>query len=152
MGFERSKGAAVNRQIQLLASAPLFQSMSERELEEVLGLGQEVEYAAGQPITEVGMAAMDFYLILEGEARLDVPDIRTETIGSGSTFGEMAVLDGGLRSASVTAISHVLTLRIGRPEFIALLDRHGSISRKLLVEVSARLRRAEDQARGRRNG
>ena len=149
---EPSEGAVVNPQIQMLASAPLFQSLTERELAEVMELGQEIEYAAGQPITEVGMAAMDFYVILEGEARIDVPGIRTAIIGPGSTFGEMAVLDDEPRSASVTAVSHVVALRIGRAEFVALLDRHGSIARKLLVEVSTRLRRAEDQARAGRDG
>jgi CRP/FNR family transcriptional regulator, cyclic AMP receptor protein len=131
-----------------LASVPLFQGLSAKELDQISRLGQEVEFGAGQPIVETGTSAMDFYLIVDGEAALAVPGGRTQTLGPGSTFGELSVLDGEPRSASVTATSRVVALRIPRPEFIAMLDQHGTVARKILVELSRRLRRAEDAARG----
>ncbi len=134
-------------EVQVLASVPLFNGLSEAELGELLRLGREVEYASGDAIVEAGMGAMDFYLILEGTATLEVPGVRRDELGPGASFGEISVLDGQPRSASVTARSRVLALRIGRPEFITLLDTHGSVARKILVQVCGRLRRAEERIR-----
>jgi CRP/FNR family cyclic AMP-dependent transcriptional regulator len=135
------------REVQLLASVPLFNGLSGAELRELLHLGREVEYPSGDAIVEAGMSAMDFYLIMEGTAILEVPGVRRDELGPGASFGEISVLDGQPRSASVTAGSRVLALRIGRPEFIALLDAHGSVARKILVQMCGRLRRAEERIR-----
>jgi CRP-like cAMP-binding protein len=55
----------------------------------------------------------------------------------------MAVLDGGPRSATIVALSLVSCLRLGRPAFLRLLNEHGSIGRKMLVEMSKRVRATE---------
>ena len=64
-------------------------------------------------------------------------------LGPGDYFGEISVLDGGRRTATIVAETRVWTLRLDRSKFIPLLDRHGSIGRKLLVEMCGRLRAAE---------
>jgi CRP/FNR family transcriptional regulator, cyclic AMP receptor protein len=135
-------------ELRILGSIPLFDDLTDDELSDVLAVGQEVEFGPGQPIVETGTQAMDFYMVIDGEASLTVPGGRTENLGPGSTFGELAVLDGQPRSASVIAASRVVALRIPRPEFIAMLDHHGTMARKILVQVSARLRRAEEAAGG----
>ena len=141
------EGRVSGREVAMLRSVPLFQDLTDEELETVLAVGKEIEYRAGDGLVEAGLRAMDFYLILEGEAELHVPGGRRERLGPGSAFGEISVLDGEPRSATVTATTRVLALRIGRPEFIPLLDRHGSVGRKILVEMGGRLRRAERAAR-----
>jgi CRP-like cAMP-binding protein len=87
-----------------------------------------------------------------GEGLLPHPERPGLGLGSGATtpearsrhhFGEMSLLDGGSRSATVRAEEPVLALRLDRSNFLALLDNHGSIGRKLLVELSSRLRAAE---------
>jgi CRP/FNR family cyclic AMP-dependent transcriptional regulator len=129
--------------IDALRRVPLFAGLSRKELGEVLVLGEEMEFAPGRSLVEAGTEARDFYLLLDGSAKLSVPGRRPATLGPGDYFGEMSVLDGGPRSATVTALTHGWALRIDRSGFVRLLDAHGSIGRKILVELSQRVRRAE---------
>jgi CRP-like cAMP-binding protein len=130
----------------LLASVPLFHGLPRQELVEIVRTGSEREFAPGDPIVEAGLEAMDFYLVLEGQATLTVPGRPPASIGPGSYFGEMSVLDGEPRSATVVAETRVLALRIARQDFVALLDRNGRVARRILEVVVGRLRRAEEQA------
>ena len=129
----------------LLASVALFRGLSSRELSQIIKAGDEAEFAPGTPIVEHGMRAADFYLILEGMARVSVPKKKPRTLGPGDYFGEISVLDGGPRTASVVAEGRVLTFRLRRDAFTTLLDQHGTIGRKILVEMTGRLRYAESR-------
>lgn len=129
--------------VEMLRSVPLFQGLSRRQVGQIAQLGREMEFLPGESIVETGLKAMDFYLILSGRARLRVPGRRTRALGPGDYFGEISVLDGGPRTATVTAETRVWALRLDRSKFIPLLDRHGSIARKILVEMCGRLRSAE---------
>jgi CRP-like cAMP-binding protein len=133
----------VDATLHLLGAVPLFQGLSKRELTEVLSVAREVEFPAGIDIVTEGHKAIDFFLLLDGEATVTVRGRRSKRLRPGDYFGEMSVLDGGPRSATVTAESQVWALRLDRSKFLALLDRHGSIGRKILVELSGRLRAAE---------
>jgi CRP/FNR family cyclic AMP-dependent transcriptional regulator len=126
-----------------LRKVPLLATLSRRDLTRILDLGKEQEFRAGATITKTGNLGRDFYLILDGKARVTVPGRRTTTLGPGDYFGEMAVLDGGPRSATIEAVTRLFTLRIGRTEFLAMLDAYGTVGRKILVEMSRRVRRAE---------
>jgi CRP/FNR family cyclic AMP-dependent transcriptional regulator len=132
-----------NERVEMLRSVPLFQGLSRRQVAQILKLGRELEFPPGEPIVERGYKAMDFFLILNGKAKLRVPGRRTRSLGPGDYFGEISVLDGGPRTATITAETRVWTLRLDRSRFIPLLDRHGSIGRKILVEMCRRLRAAE---------
>jgi CRP/FNR family cyclic AMP-dependent transcriptional regulator len=129
--------------IRAMRAVPLLSGLSEADIGRVLGVGQEKEFRAGDPIVEEGDQACDFYLLLRGQARLNVPGRGETTLATGDHFGEMAVLDGEPRSASIRAETDVTALRIGRESFLGLLNAHGSIGRKLLVEMSKRVRQAE---------
>ena len=129
--------------IAALRGVPLLSSLSRQDLSRILELGREQEFRKGAVITKAGNQARDFYLILEGRTRLTVPGRRSATLGPGDYFGEMSVLDGEPRSATIEALTHVLALRIGRTHFLAMLDEFGSVGRKMLVEMSKRVRRAE---------
>lgn len=131
-----------------LGSVGAFKGLSQSEIREIARIGSEVEFAAGSTLVEQGMQGADFYLILEGQARLDVPKKAPRAIGPGDSFGEISVLDGGPRTATVTAETRVLAFRISRDQFKPLLDRHGSIGRKILVEMCGRVRYAESRMPG----
>lgn len=132
-----------DKRLEMLRSVPLFQGLSRRELAGILEAGREVEFAPGEIIVERGLKAMDFYLIMDGQASLKVPARKVSMLGPGDYFGEISVLDGEPRSATITAETRMWALRLHRSRFIPLLDRHGSIARKILVEMCSRLRRAE---------
>jgi CRP/FNR family cyclic AMP-dependent transcriptional regulator len=135
----------VDPRLHLLGAVPLFQGLSRQDLAEVLAVAREVEFPAGIDIVSEGSKAMDFFLILDGEAGVTIRGRRSQSqkLRPGDYFGEISVLDGGPRSATVTAETPVWALRLDRSKFLALLDRHGSIGRKILVEMSRRLRAAE---------
>ncbi|HZA27482.1 MAG TPA: cyclic nucleotide-binding domain-containing protein [Actinomycetota bacterium] len=134
-----------NERVEMLRSVPLFNGLSRRQVAQILKLGREMEFSPGETIVEHGLQAMDFYLIMNGQAKLRVPGRRARTLGPGDYFGEISVLDGGRRTATITAENRVWALRLDRSRFIPLLDRHGSIARKILVEMCARLRAAEGE-------
>jgi CRP/FNR family cyclic AMP-dependent transcriptional regulator len=129
--------------LQRLRSVPLFQGLSKRDVSRILSIGDEVEFLAGQTIVEKGLQAQDFYLVLQGRAKLTVPGRKRGTLGPGDYFGEISVLDGGPRSANIVAETRIRLLRIDRRNFIPVLDRYGSIGRKILTEMCGRLRAAE---------
>jgi CRP-like cAMP-binding protein len=132
--------------IEALRKVPLLAGLSKRDLARVLALSEEQEFFPGKVIVKTGNQARDFYLILSGEAQLTVPGRKTAVLGPGDYFGEMAVLDGQPRTATIVAQTHLLVLRIGRADFVKLLNGYGSIGLKILVEMSRRLRAAEKDA------
>jgi len=127
----------------LLRSVPLLERLSQTELAEVLASGEVVAFDAGTDLVREGDAATDVYVILSGRATVWVRGRHRQQLGPGDHFGEISVLDGGPRSATVRADEDVRVLRLGRAAFVDLLERHAEIGRALLVELSARLRAAE---------
>jgi CRP/FNR family cyclic AMP-dependent transcriptional regulator len=129
--------------LSMLASVPLFEGLSRRELTTVYEAGKEVTFDEGKPIVEEGATGAGFHLILEGEAAVLVGGRKRASLGPGDYFGEMALLDGGPRSATVKAMTPVHTLTLASWAFVPLVDKNPPIARKLLVELSRRLRNLE---------
>ncbi len=127
----------------LLRSVPLFHGLSTRELREVRRAGEDVQFPQGETIVSEGLLASDFYLLLAGQAEVLMRGRRRRVLEPGDYFGEMSVIDGGPRSATVRALTRVTALRLDRRAFLRLLDREGSIGRKILLVMSERLRAAE---------
>lgn len=130
--------------LQMLKSVPLFEGLTNKEIEAVLRVGKEVSHEAGHDIVEQGKRGVGFHLITEGKARVLVRGRTTAHLRAGDYFGEMSLLDGQPRSATVRAETDVRTLSLASWDFLPLIDRHPSIARKMLLEMSRRLRDAED--------
>jgi CRP-like cAMP-binding protein len=135
-----------DQRIEALRKVPLLAGLSKRDLARVLALAKEVEFWAGDVIVKDGDQADDFYLLARGNAKLSVPGRRTAILDPGDYFGEMAVLDGGPRTATIVAEDHGWALRIERSDFLRLLDAYPSIARTILIEMSKRVRAAEASA------
>jgi len=133
--------------IELLRWVPLFQDLSRREIRRIVEAGRELEFPPGRMMVQEGSVASDFYLILSGRATVSRNLRKVRSLRSGDFFGEISVLDGGPRSATVVAETRVLVFRLDRPAFLRLLRTEGSISRKLLQGMAARLRSAERAGR-----
>jgi CRP/FNR family cyclic AMP-dependent transcriptional regulator len=129
--------------MELLRWVPLFQDLSRREVRKLVEAGRELEFPPGRMIVQEGAVASDFYLILSGRATVSRNLRKVRGLEAGDFFGEISVLDGGPRSATVVAETRVLVFRLDRPAFLRLLRTEGSISRKLLQGMAARLRSAE---------
>lgn len=128
---------------QMLSSVDLFSQLSPRELQQVENLGKQVEFEADRKIATAGASGIAFHLILEGEATVETADGRTERLGPGDYFGEIALIDGQPRSATVTAATRLRTLSLVSWDFRDLLVRTPSISFKLLEALCRRLHAAE---------
>ena len=122
--------------LDLLASVPLFAGCNRRELGQIAGLGTEVHRSAGAVLTEQGRVGLEFMLILEGHARCLIDDVEVGVYGPGDHFGELALLDGGRRAATIVATTDMELLVLHRGEFFQLLDSAPSIARKLLVTMA----------------
>jgi CRP/FNR family transcriptional regulator, cyclic AMP receptor protein len=127
----------------VLEGVPLFRGLSRRDLRRVAALARTKRFAAGSPIVRAGDPGSAFYVILDGKARVTPPSGRPSILRAGDSFGEMALLDGAPRSASVTAAEDVLTMWIGRAGFSKLLRREPQLAHALLGTLAARLRAAE---------
>ncbi len=125
-----------------LGRTSLYAQLPERDLLLVAELARPIHFEPGTAITSEGDDAGRFYLITEGEARAEVGGQAHDRVRAGDAFGEIALIDGGPRSATVITETPVDALTIACSNFRPLLREHRSIAEALLVEMCRRLRLA----------
>jgi CRP/FNR family cyclic AMP-dependent transcriptional regulator len=126
---------------EVLAEMPLFSSIGKRRLRKIVQEARFAEYALGDSVILTGAPADSFYVILGGKAKVvGKPGARTLT--TGDYFGEMALLDGGPRSATVVATDILHVMRLPRETFLRLLSQAG-VAQEITTELGARVRRLE---------
>lgn len=128
--------------IKMLSSVPLFNGLSRRELNTILRMAKEVTHEEGQKIVAEDTEAVGFHLILEGRATVSTRGRKRAELGPGDYFGEMSLLDGQPRTATVSPTEPMKTLAIASWDFMPMIDKFPSIARKMLAEMSRRLREA----------
>jgi len=131
-----------------LIDVPLFAGLSKRHLRHIAGLCEEVQFAEGTSLAEEGKPGDSFYVLLEGEAKVIRSGRRLDRLIPGDFFGEIALIDGGPRTASVVATTPVTTLTISRKRFRKMLEEDASIVLAMLEELAKRLRNNERSAIG----
>ena len=129
--------------IERIKSVPLFSEFGEKELQRVAAIAKEVVFPQGKVIAKQGETGVGFHMISEGEATVSVDGVEHATLGPGSYFGEISLIDGGPRSATVTAKSDMKTVSLTSWDFNALLDQFPELSRTLLKQLCRRLRDVE---------
>jgi CRP-like cAMP-binding protein len=130
--------------IERIRSVPLFSDFGKRDLRRVAAIAKVVEFPAGKVIAKQGESGVGFHMISEGEATVSVDAVDHGTLGPGSYFGEISLIDGGARSATVTAATDLKTVSLTSWDFAALLDQFPELSRKLLIQLCRRLRAVEE--------
>lgn len=123
-----------------LARVPIFSACTKRELTIITRASKEVSHAEGTVIAREGERGVGLFLILEGQCRVTIGGKTKAKLGAGDFFGEVALLDGGPRTATVTAITPVRLIGITGWVFRGLLLEHPSIALKTLEAVAGRLR------------
>jgi cAMP-dependent protein kinase regulator len=134
----------------VLATLPLFAGIGKRDLRRIAGEAEFSEFAPGDSVVTTGEPSGGFYVILGGEATARAKPA-ARTLKTGDYFGEMGLLDGAPRSASIVATKDLHVMRLSRGAFDAALDRHPTIARRLLTELGTRVRTLERQAARRSN-
>jgi len=125
---------------ELLAGVPLFAELSARHLRRLASVASEARYKPGATIVQEGTAGEAFHVIVEGWARVVHHGKQIARMGPGDFFGEVALLDGAARTASVQAVTDLHTIRIYRREFLQLLQSEPTITMKVLAEIARRVR------------
>ena len=133
-------------QLAALRAVPLFASMSERDLKAVLAGCREELYSDGQAIVREGTVGGPFFLIVEGHALLNVHGKTRKTLGPGDTFGEIAVIDKGPRSATIIAKGNVKALAIASWDFLALCEQDFKIAEKIMLGMATLIRTLDKSA------
>ena len=128
--------------LEALRAVPLFSLLSERELRSLLGTARAVSFPPRADIVKQGEPGKDLFIMKDGTAKVVVDGDQVATLGAGAYFGEMSLIDGGPRTATITAESAVSTLEIGHGSFTRLLNREPMIANTLYGEMVARLNQA----------
>ena len=140
-------GSGVQREANIeLTEVPLFEGCSERQLRSIAGIARVFEAPTGTVITRVGEPGNEFYLILDGTVSVDLPVGKPVALWPGEFFGEMSLLDGAPRSATVVTDTPVRLLVINRENFSVLRREVPDLTQILLVTLSRRVRLAEQRA------
>jgi CRP/FNR family cyclic AMP-dependent transcriptional regulator len=126
----------------LLRRVRLFSALSDADLERVLLTGKEIHHEPGDTVVEEDEErGVGFHLIAEGTASITVGGTEVTTAGPGEYFGEMSLLDGEPRSATVSAVTDLTTFSIPSWHFYELLEHHPTITKALIAELCERIRR-----------
>jgi CRP/FNR family transcriptional regulator, cyclic AMP receptor protein len=121
----------------------LFSSCTRKELEQIERLTDEVAVDAGRKIVKQDDVAREAFVIVEGTAAVVINGEPVAELGPGQHFGELALLDGGRRTASVEALTPMRVLVIHRPAFMGLLDEHPGIARRIMATMAKVIRDLE---------
>jgi CRP-like cAMP-binding protein len=130
-------------QIFELRNVALFSACTDKELELIARSTTRLCFDAGTVMAREDHQGNEFVAIVEGRARVEKRGQLLATLREGDFFGEIALLDGGPRTASVIAETDVVAEVIGRREFAGLVETAPHMAKRLLVGLASRLRAAD---------
>jgi CRP/FNR family transcriptional regulator, cyclic AMP receptor protein len=130
----------------VLGEIPLFADLSKRHLNKIAGLAKTRRYARFTKIVREGDRGDSFYVILDGTVLIKPAGKRTVRLKPGDWFGEMALLDGAPRTATVEAETEVFVMLLGRTAFQKAVVADPKMAMLLLRTLASRLRAAERSA------
>ena len=130
--------------VAMLEEVPLFSGCSKRDLQAVAASLKEVERPQGAVIAKEGDTGLGFFLIAEGTASVSVGGKPRGKLGPKDFFGEIALLDHGPRTATVTATSPIRLLGLTAWAFKSLVEQHPRIALNMLKVVAGRVRKASN--------
>ena len=131
----------------------MFQSLGEPDLEALASVARQITAERGELIVSQGSAGESLYIVARGQIRVYLSDETGKEIilgleGPGAIFGEIAVLDGEPRSASVAAMERTELLMIEGREFRQLLEAHTGLSLGVIAALAGMLRKLTDATQG----
>ena len=132
----------------VLANVDLFRDLSKAQLKRLASASTEVSHPPGKAVATEGRSGLAFHLIIEGSATVSKDGRELRTLGPGDYFGEISMIDGRPRSATVTALEPLKAMAIPHRDFEAVIDEDPEFARHLLKTLCARLREAEASASG----
>lgn len=129
--------------LEALRKVPLFSDLSRRQLNLIARHADEVKLDTGKVLARQGEHGLEFLLIIDGRARVERNGKGIARLGAGNFFGEMSLVDGKARTATVIAETPMVLLVIHRRSFGHLLDTVPGLQKKVLLTLCERLREAD---------
>lgn len=126
--------------VAMLAKVPIFSELSKKELDAVARSGKEVPHREGAVLAKEGESGLGFFLILDGTATVKVGSRVRNRMGPGDFFGEISMLDGGPRTATVVAETPIRLFGMTQWVFKRLVEANPGIAMKMLRVMAGRLR------------
>lgn len=128
-----------NAKIELIKGVPLFSSCSKKELEAIAAQADQLTVPKGKALTKEGQRGREFMIIVDGAAEVRKDGRRLNLLGSGDFLGEIALISGGPRTATVTTTSEANLLVLTDRAFTDLTKKMPSIQASVLKTLAERL-------------
>ena len=125
---------------EILKKVPLFAGLDDRELEQIASTMRERRFSAGDTVTEEGAGGAGFFIVEDGAAEVTVEGQERGSIGPGDYFGEIALLTGSDRTATIKATSDMVCWGMTPWDFRPLVESNSTIAWKLLTAMAEKLR------------
>lgn len=138
------QGARDDQLVEVLKAIPIFGELSQRELRTLARTARAQSFGVDDVICREGHSGVGLHIVETGGVEVSVGGEVRRQMGPGAFFGEIALLDGGPRSATVVATKPTTTVSLTAWDFKALLDKHPEIGTKMLPELCRRLRQNEE--------
>ena len=129
--------------VEVLRQVPLFAELEPDALEQVARLFKKRGFAPGETVTKEGSGGAAFFLIEQGEAEVSVRGRPRPSLRAGDHFGEVALIDGGERSATITASTDLVCYGLTYWDFQPVVKENAAVAWGLLQSVAKMLRRAQ---------
>ncbi|HEV7133605.1 MAG TPA: cyclic nucleotide-binding domain-containing protein [Gaiellaceae bacterium] len=125
---------------EMLKQVPLFSDLDDKELAQIAGTLRERRFSAGDTVTQEGAGGAGFFVVESGEAQVTVDGQARGTIGPGDYFGEIALLTGSDRTATIVAGTDMVCYGMTPWDFKPLVESNSAIAWKLLTAMAAKLK------------
>jgi len=132
--------------VESLSRVPLFSGVGRRELQRLSKVMRERTFGEGETVTSEGQSGVGFFVIEDGSANVTVRGEAVRTLNPGDHFGEIALIDEGPRSATITAATDLRCRGLAAWEFRSFVQERPEVAWPLLQTLAARLREAEGRA------
>lgn len=134
-----------DKYIEHLSRIPMFEAFSKKELMLLARLAEDVNVDSGSMLIKEGATGREFFVVAKGKARIMKGKKKIASVGPGAAFGELSLLDGAPRSATIVAETPMEVIVLGQREFLGLLYDVPNLAFKLLKAMARRLREADER-------
>jgi len=132
--------AVATASVDALRKVPLFADLDDRELQQIASTMRERRFKAGDVMTQEGSGGVGFFIVEEGEADVTVGGDARGTVGPGDYFGEIALINESLRTATLTARTDMVCYGMTPWDFRPLVESNSTIAWKLLTAMAEKMR------------
>ena len=143
IGVPRTERVGIDRAaLEMLSEVPMFKDLSKRHLHKLGRVAKVVRFSPGRLIVKEGSPGTAFFVIADGKAKVvsEMGNRVLAELGPGDFFGELALLDGGPRTASVIAQSVVDAIQLSRKAFRDLVINDPEVGLRIMEDLAGRIR------------